>query len=181
MARRLAREVESQLVSLRMDNTRFKVELLTQPATPETPSYLTVDGNLATEDGIDQAMLMIAPNVGEVLKPLNEIASGGELSRVVLALGRSFWAENESVGTVVFDEVDAGIGGGTAEVVGRKLADLAKSHQVVCITHLPQIARFGNHHFRIDKEVTGGRTVTVIEPINREQRGLGDRTNAGRM
>ena len=169
VARRLAREVESQLVSLRMDNTRFKVELLTQPATPETPSYLTVDGNLATENGIDQAMFMVAPNVGEVLKPLNEIASGGELSRVVLAL-KVILAENDSVGTVVFDEVDAGIGGGTAEVVGRKLADLAKSHQVVCITHLPQIARFGNHHFRIDKEVTGGRTVTVIEPINREQR-----------
>ena len=169
VARRLAREVESQLVSLRMDNTRFKVELLTQPATVDTPPYLCVDGNLATENGIDQAMFMIAPNVGEVLKPLNEIASGGELSRVVLAL-KVILAGNDSVGTVVFDEVDAGIGGGTAEVVGRKLADLAKSHQVVCITHLPQIARFGNHHFRIDKEVTGGRTVTVIEPIDREQR-----------
>jgi len=169
VARRLAREVESQLVSLRMDNTRFKVEVITQPAAFGTPSYLTVDDNLVTENGIDQAMFMIAPNVGEVLKPLAEIASGGELSRVVLAL-KVILAENDSVGTVVFDEVDAGIGGGTAEMVGRKLADLAKSHQVICITHLPQIARFGNHHFRIDKEVIGGRTVTVIEQINHKQR-----------
>ena len=169
VARRLAREVESQLMSLRMDNTRFKVELIAQPTAPNTPSYLAVDGNLVTENGIDQAMFMIAPNVGEGLKPLTEIASGGELSRVVLAL-KAILAENDSVGTVVFDEVDTGIGGGTAEMVGRKLADLAKSHQVICITHLPQIARFGNHHFRIDKEVTGGRTVTVIEPINRNQR-----------
>lgn len=169
VARRLAREVESQLVSLRMDKARFKVELTTQPGAPGTPSYLTVDDKLVADNGIDQAMFMIAPNVGEVLKPLVEVASGGELSRVVLAL-KVILAENDSVGTVVFDEVDAGIGGGTAEMVGRKLADLAKSHQVICITHLPQIARFGNHHFRIDKEVTGGRTVTLIEPINRKQR-----------
>jgi len=169
VARRLAREVESQLVSLRMDKTRFNVELITQPAAPGTPFYLTVDDKLVTENGIDQAMFIIAPNVGEALKPLAEVASGGELSRVVLAL-KVILAENDSVGTVVFDEVDAGIGGGTAEMVGRKLADLSKSHQVICITHLPQIARFGNHHFRIDKEVIGGRTVTVIEPISRKQR-----------
>jgi len=112
---------------------------------------------------------MIAPNVGEEMKPLADIASGGELSRVVLAL-KAILAEIEAVGTVIFDEVDAGIGGGTAEVVGQKLATLARYHQVICITHLAQIAKFGNHHFRIAKEVAQGRTRTAIEPLNSEER-----------
>ncbi len=168
-ARKLAREVESQLVSLHMDNTRFQVELTGLPVSSKTPSYLAVDGCIVTENGIDEAMFMIAPNIGEALKPLADIASGGELSRLVLAL-KVILAENDAVGTVVFDEVDAGIGGGTAEMVGRKLTDLAKSHQVICITHLSQIARFGDHHFRIDKTVVDGRTVTGIEPINHKQR-----------
>lgn len=169
VANRLARTVEAQLASLRMDKTRFKVELAATPAAPDTPSYLAVDGRQITPNGIDQAIFMIAPNVGESLKPLAKVASGGELSRVILAL-KAIMAETDSVETVVFDEVDAGIGGGTAEVVGRKLAHLSKSHQVICITHLPQIARFGAHHFRIDKEVIDGRTVTMIDPIDRKER-----------
>jgi DNA repair protein RecN (Recombination protein N) len=169
VARRLARTVEDQLASLRMDRTRFKVALAPSPAVSGTSSYLTVDGQQITPTGIDQALFMISPNVGESLKPLARVASGGELSRVILAL-KAIMAETDSVETVVFDEVDAGIGGGTAEVVGRKLVHLSKSHQVICITHLPQIARFGDHHFKIDKKVIGGRTVTVIDPIDRKAR-----------
>jgi DNA repair protein RecN (Recombination protein N) len=112
---------------------------------------------------------MIAPNVGEELKPLASIASGGELSRVVLAL-KAILAETDAVETVVFDEVDAGIGGVTAEVVGRKLSELAQHHQIICITHLPQIAKFGEHHFSISKQVADGRTKTAIEPLGEKDR-----------
>jgi DNA repair protein RecN (Recombination protein N) len=122
-----------------------------------------------TEIGIDRATFLIAPNVGEDLKPLAHIASGGELSRVILAL-KALLAKTDSVETVVFDEVDAGIGGGVAEVVGKKLADLAKHHQVICITHLPQIAKFGDQHFRISKQVSAGRTRTSINLLNTEDR-----------
>jgi len=111
----------------------------------------------------------IAPNVGEALKPLAAIASGGELSRVVLAL-KSILAHSESVATIVFDEVDAGIGGAVAEVVGRKLSELARHHQVICITHLPQIAKFGRHHFRISKQVADGRTRTTIHLLSADER-----------
>ena len=124
---------------------------------------------MLTETGIDRAIFMIAPNLGEDLKPLATIASGGELSRVILAL-KAILAETDSVETVIFDEVDAGIGGGTAEVVGRKLAELAKHHQVICITHLPQIAKFGEHHFSISKHVIDGRTQTEIHPLNEADR-----------
>ena len=112
---------------------------------------------------------MMAPNVGESLKPLSAIASGGELSRLVLAL-KSILAETDAVGTVIFDEVDAGIGGAAAEVVGKKLSFLSKKHQLICITHLPQIARFGHHHLYIQKQVKNGRTTTAIRPMNQEER-----------
>jgi DNA repair protein RecN (Recombination protein N) len=92
--------------------------------------------------------------VGEDLKPLAQIASGGELSRIVLAL-KGILATKESVETLIFDEVDAGIGGGVAEVVGKKLESLSHFHQVVCITHLPQIAQFGMHHFKVCREMNG--------------------------
>jgi len=130
---------------------------------------LKIDNQTLTETGIDRATFMIAPNLGEDLKPLANIASGGELSRVILAL-KAILAETDSVGTVIFDEVDAGIGGGTAEVVGRKLAELAEHHQVICITHLPQIAKFGEHHFSIAKHVADGRTQTTIRPLSHEDR-----------
>jgi DNA repair protein RecN (Recombination protein N) len=122
-----------------------------------------------TESGTDRAAFMIAPNVGEALKPMSDIASGGELSRIVLAL-KMILAGTESVETIVFDEVDAGIGGEVAEVVGQKLNQLSKTHQVICITHLPQIAKFARHHFRINKQVRGGRTSTAIERLDSASR-----------
>ena len=131
--------------------------------------FLKIDDHLLTETGIDRANFMIAPNLGEDLKPLATIASGGELSRVVLAL-KAILAETDSVETVIFDEVDAGIGGATAAVVGRKLLELATHHQVICITHLPQIAKFGEHHLRISKHVVDGRTRTFIQPLSKSDR-----------
>jgi DNA repair protein RecN (Recombination protein N) len=118
---------------------------------------------------MDRAAFMIAPNVGEDIKPLTAIASGGELSRIVLAL-KAILAQNDSLETVVFDEVDAGIGGGVAEMVGKKLAALARYHQILCITHLPQIAKYGQHHFRIEKRVSKGRTHTTIAHLSAKAR-----------
>lgn len=168
-AKRFTTQVSEELSSLKMSGTRFGVELTTVPAAADADPLLAVDGCAVSDSGIDRAVFTIAPNVGEALKPLAAIASGGELSRVVLAL-KSILADTESVGTIVFDEVDAGIGGAVAEVVGQKLADLARHHQVVCITHLPQIAKFGDHHFRISKRVADGRTRTLITRLTPEAR-----------
>jgi DNA repair protein RecN (Recombination protein N) len=107
--------------------------------------------------------------VGEELKPLNRIASGGELSRMVLAM-KKVLARTGSVGTVIFDEVDSGIGGATAEVVGRKLKDVSRHHQVICITHLPQIACFGDGHYLVAKGVSGARTKASVQRLNDRER-----------
>jgi len=165
----LAKKLEMELTTLKMSQTQFQVFLRTISAGDKADPYLTIDGKAIDETGIDCASFLIAPNVGEDLKPLAGIASGGELSRVVLAL-KAILAETESVETVVFDEVDAGIGGGVAEVVGKKLSFLARHHQVICITHLAQIAKFGDHHFKISKHVEQGRTITNIDPLGDEER-----------
>ena len=168
-AKTLAQKVEKELTSLKMPHTKFDISFRTLPADEGADPYLTINGQTVFETGIDQATFRIAPNVGEPLKPLSSIVSGGELSRVVLAL-KAILAETDSVEAIVFDEVDAGIGGSVAEVVGKKLSALARHHQVICITHLPQIAKFGDHHFRISKQVSGGRTRTTIERLVETER-----------
>ncbi len=170
----LAKKVEKELSFLEMSQAKFKISLqsmppINAPIEENINSYLTYDNKAISETGIDRATFMIAPNVGEVLKPLSSIVSGGELSRVVLAL-KAILAKTESVETVVFDEVDAGIGGSVAEVVGKKLSSLARYHQVICITHLPQIAKFGDYHFRISKHVSRKRTITGIKPLGDKER-----------
>jgi len=165
----LAKKIVTELDSLEMSETRFQISLKNTPADEKSYSHLVANGNLLTETGLDRATFLIAPNIGEALKPLASIASGGELSRVVLAM-KAILAETDSVETVVFDEVDAGIGGGVAEVVGKKLSSLADHHQVICITHLPQIAKFANQHFCISKSVSDGRTSTSINPLNEKDR-----------
>lgn len=165
----LAPKIIQALDSLKMAHTLFQVDLGPIAWNDKLDSNLNVANQLLTESGFDRAAFMIAPNPGEELKPLAAIASGGELSRVVLAL-KAILAETDEVETVIFDEVDAGIGGGTAEVVGRKLAELAQHHQVICITHLPQIAKFGDHHYGISKHVMDGRTLTTIQPLSEAER-----------
>jgi DNA repair protein RecN (Recombination protein N) len=165
----LADIVESELADLKMSGTRFAVEITPIPVDSASSPFLRSDKTAVCESGIDQAVFMISPNVGEDLKPLASIASGGELSRVVLVL-KAILAQNDSAETIVFDEVDAGIGGDVAEMVGKKLHALSKRRQIVCITHLPQIARFGDHHFRISKQVRDQRTRTTIEPVKKEDR-----------
>ena len=168
-ARKLARKVMAELETLKMMRSEFRIDFERLPTDAQADPFLTVDGHAVSDTGLDRIVFMIAPNVGETLKSLASIASGGELSRVVLAL-KAILAQSEAVATIVFDEVDAGIGGGVAEVVGQKLVSLAAYHQVICITHLPQIARYGDHHFKIGKHVRRGRTRTTIEPVTAEER-----------
>ncbi len=168
-AKRFTAQVAHELFQLKMSGTEFGVELTLIPAGAAADPLLSAGSGALSDSGIDRAVFTIAPNVGESLKPLAAIASGGELSRVVLAL-KSILAATESVGTIVFDEVDAGIGGAVAEVVGHQLAELARHHQVICITHLPQIAKFGDHHFRISKRVAAGRTRTAITRLTPDGR-----------
>lgn len=163
--------MQKQLESLEMRGTQFDILFEYVREYPEGSfHYLTVDGKVIDETGCDRISFLISPNVGEKLKPLANIASGGELSRIILAL-KALMAGRDDVGTIIFDEVDAGIGGGVAETVGQMMKKLSKHHQqAICITHLPQIASLGDHHFKISKKVDKGRTHTDIEPLNRENR-----------
>ena len=119
--------------------------------------------------GVDQVVYRLAPNPGEPPRPLARIASGGELSRVALAI-KQVLAEADDTPTLVFDEVDTGIGGRSADPVGRSLWTLARRHQVLCVTHLPQIAAHADAQFRITKRERDGRTVTEVERLDREGR-----------
>jgi DNA repair protein RecN (Recombination protein N) len=153
-AGRFARAVEALVAELAMPRTRFEVRFNAGELGPEEWS----------DRGVDRAEFYVSPNLGEQLRPLARIVSGGELSRVMLAL-KTLTAGDTAGKTLIFDEVDAGIGGRVAEVVGTRLRALGNRFQVLCITHLPQIAARGSTHFRIDKNVRGGRTVTSVERL----------------
>ncbi|HEX6164758.1 MAG TPA: DNA repair protein RecN [Vicinamibacterales bacterium] len=158
-APKFARQIESELADLAMERTRFEVRLTRSEA----------EGQWA-DAGIDSGELFLSPNVGEDLRPLAKIVSGGELSRVMLALKTLAAADAGPAKTLIFDEVDAGIGGRVATVVGQKLASLGDRFQVLCITHLPQIAACGRSHFLIEKKVQGRRTVTSVTRLEGEER-----------
>jgi DNA repair protein RecN (Recombination protein N) len=166
-APKFARQIEAELAELAMERTKLEVRLASSEAEGQW-----------TDAGIDAGELFLSPNVGEDLRPLARIVSGGELSRVMLALktiaamgGRSGPARlDRSPKTLIFDEVDAGIGGRVATVVGQKLASLGDRFQVLCITHLPQIAACGQSHFLIEKRVQGRRTVTSVSRLAGDER-----------
>lgn len=169
VARHLSRVAEVELATLKMNQTRFQISLPPVVSNSEPDPSLFFGDRLMTETGFETARFLIAPNIGEALKPMSDIASGGELSRIVLAL-KAILAQTDAVETIIFDEVDAGIGGTVAEMVGNKLAKLSRFHQVICITHLPQIARFGDHQFRIDKQIVNQRTTTTIHKLTHDER-----------
>ena len=118
-----------------------------------------------TQNGFDDAEFMICLNPGEPMRPLKDVASGGEMSRIMLAL-KTVLAENDAIDTLIFDEIDAGISGRTAQAVSEKLSVVAKNHQVICITHLPQIAAMADQHYLIEKEVISGNTISSIQALS---------------
>jgi len=154
--------VEKEIALLGMRQARFKVQLRKSPSSSISPET-------ARETGIDEVEFLISTNPGEDLRPLRKVASGGELSRIMLAF-KTIGQEKELLKTLIFDEIDSGIGGKTAECIASKLRALALRHQVICITHLPQIASFAPHHYRIEKKVARDRTFTTVQELGFEER-----------
>jgi DNA repair protein RecN (Recombination protein N) len=154
-ATKFAKDLVHVVAGLAMERTRFEVRFNAEPlpAAEWGPR------------GVDRAEFFVSPNPGEDLRPLARIVSGGELSRLMLAI-KTLTARKGRGATLIFDEVDAGIGGHTADVVGRRLQDLAREYQVLCITHLPQIAAHGDVQYHISKQVRGGRTVTRVARLD---------------
>ncbi len=159
---KLEKEVEKEISLLGMKKARFKINVETTPPNPESVESVK-------ESGTEEVEFLISPNPGEDLRPLRKVASGGELSRVMLAL-KTISEETDTFKTMIFDEIDSGIGGKTAEFVAQKLRQLSRTHQVICITHLPQIASFATHHYKIDKKIDKERTFTSVKKLSFEER-----------
>jgi DNA repair protein RecN (Recombination protein N) len=177
-ASRLGKAVEKTSASLDMPNCRFKVQFDLEGSSATTnPSRasgsgaesIRVNEYLLNEKGLDRVAFLFSANPGEEVRPMAKIASGGELSRIVLAL-KELLASKTAQETLIFDEVDSGIGGRTADRVGRSLKALARRHQVVCITHLPQIACYGDYHYVVRKGTHKGRTITAMEELSGQDR-----------
>jgi DNA repair protein RecN (Recombination protein N) len=167
-AQAMEREIESELDELSMSGSRFAVEFKEQLDDDGLP---IPDGRVVAYDatGIEHIEFLIAPNPGEGLKPLVKIASGGETSRLMLAL-KNVLARADNVPTLIFDEIDQGIGGRVGTVVGHKLWLLSRHHQVLCVTHLPQLAAFGEQHLQVSKQIQNRRTITKVADLSDEAR-----------
>jgi DNA repair protein RecN (Recombination protein N) len=185
-SKELERLIENELHTLAMEKTVFRVLVEGRQASTRSSAALDYENDSQRSsllsiikydgkqyelgpDGIDEIEFLISPNVGEELKPLTKIASGGEISRVMLAL-KTILAEIDEMPTMIFDEIDAGIGGRTAYIIGQKLKQIAKVRQVLCITHLPQIACMADAHFLVEKTVYGNRTKIEARRLNEEER-----------
>lgn len=167
---RLAALVEAELAQLGMPNSRFQVAIRWRSADGPVENAEDATSSSLTTEGLDDVEFLLSPNPGEGFKPLARTASGGELSRTMLAIKGALIA-TDPVGSYIFDEVDTGIGGGVAETVGRKLQDIGESRQVICITHLPQVASFCHQHLKVSKHVVGAdRTVSEVRSLSRTQR-----------
>ncbi len=164
-AAKLEKEIRKEFSALAMERMEMRVHF---HQSKEGESRGRIPGHYGL-DGVDHVEFLIAPNKGEEIRPLARIASGGELSRLMLSI-KSLCGNEEPDRTIVFDEVDAGIGGRVAEAVGKRLFDLSGDSQVLCVTHLPQIAAFAGNHFHVYKEVVRGRTETIVKPLNESER-----------
>ena len=164
----LARKIKKELSFLGMEKCDFEVRISWRE---EENGLLEINGKryYVDEKGMDQVEFYVSPNPGEELKPLAKIASGGEISRIMLAL-KSVLAKSDQIPTMIFDEVDVGIGGEIAEAVGKRMKTLSSTHQIICITHLQQIASQADYHFKVYKEVSKNRTITKIKLLSREER-----------
>ncbi|TXD32679.1 DNA repair protein RecN [Lujinxingia vulgaris] len=164
----LRRRVEAELGDLNMARTQFVAHFTPADLPParasEADESITLDAR-----GFDRLEFLLAPNVGEEPRPMAKIASGGELSRIMLAI-KTVLAERDAIDTYVFDEVDTGIGGATADVVGQKIQNASRDHQVLCITHLASIASRSDHHYLVEKMLVDERTQSIIRPLSDEER-----------
>jgi DNA repair protein RecN (Recombination protein N) len=165
----LARAVEAELEALHIPGARLAVELHDLGESDQDADSTGEDATRLGPRGRDRAEIRFSANPGEPLAPLNRVASGGELSRVLLAV-KSVLSNEQRVATYVFDEVDAGVGGAVAEAIGLRLRRAAADHQVLCITHLPQIAAFADAHFRVHKSIVEGRTITKVVRLDDDER-----------
>jgi DNA repair protein RecN (Recombination protein N) len=164
----MGKGIEAELNDLKMQSARFKVDFQTKP---DVNGASLPDGTRIAFDqnGFDRVEFLIAPNPGEGLKPLVKIASGGETSRLMLGL-KNVLAKADEVPSLIFDEIDQGIGGRVGMVVGHKLWNLSRTHQVFCVTHLPQLAVFGSQHYQVQKLIDNGRTLTRVKTLDGEAR-----------
>lgn len=167
----LARQIESSIAELKMGRATADITVRRRGdangiawSGDGVPTRVHFD-----ETGVDEVEFLIAPNAGEALKPLSRIASGGETARIMLAL-KSILSDIDTTPTLVFDEIDVGVGGRSGQVVGEKLSGLSRQHQVIVVTHLPQIAAFAEAHFRISKRERQHRTVSIIEELDQHER-----------
>ena len=160
---RLGERVVQELADLRMERTQFEVRITQQ----EDPNGCYIDGERMAFDssGIDNVEFMMSANPGEPLRPLAKVASGGETARIMLALKRVL-SQADQTPTLIFDEIDQGIGGRVGAVVGEKLWSLTGSHQVLVVTHLPQLAGFADRHYRVSKSMSADRTTTEVKPLD---------------
>ena len=157
-AEKLEKRVQEELRQLDMPKVRFQVE------------FSPIDNQWGLDEtGMDQVQFLMSANVGEALKPIQKVASGGELARIMLAL-KNVLAQDDEIGTLVFDEVDTGVSGRAAQKVAEKMAQVARQKQVLCVTHLPQLAAMADTHFSVSKGEREGRTYTNLERLDRKQR-----------
>lgn len=161
-AERFCAAVEAQLRDLGMKSAHLHVDFSALPAEEEAEKFFSASG-------LDRVRFLISVNAGEPLKPLSRTASGGELSRIMLAF-KTIAADSDDVGTLVFDEIDTGISGRMAQVVGEKMAAIGRRRQVICVTHLPQIAALGDSHHLVEKREEEGRTLTRVRALSFEER-----------
>ena len=164
----MAKGIETELGDLKMSAAKFGLDFQTKP----DPNGVPIEnGNRVSFDqnGFDKVEFLIAPNPGEGLKPLAKIASGGETSRLMLGL-KNVLAQADEVPALIFDEIDQGIGGRVGMIVGEKLWNLSRTHQVFCVTHLPQLAVFGDEHYQVQKLIKGDRTLTRVELLQDDSR-----------
>lgn len=166
-ARLLEQEISEELFELGMKSVKFTVNISYE----QDNSGIDINGEKikCSKKGLDKVEFLISTNTGEPLKPLEKIVSGGETSRIMLAM-KNILAKVDSIPCMIFDEIDAGIGGRTAQIVGEKLSRVAMNHQVICVTHSPQIASMGDVHYLIRKQINNGRTFTTVLELNDEER-----------
>lgn len=154
-AKKLEQEIKRELNDLYLQNATFKVDF-----SPSTQLH---------QNGMDEVSFLISTNIGEPLKDLSKVASGGELSRMMLALKKIF-AKHDRINTVIFDEIDTGVSGRVAQAIAEKMYEISKSTQVLCITHLPQVAAMADEHLLIEKEAKNNRTHTIIHELNHDEK-----------